>query len=40
MGSHLEMKVAWLRQCVFELKQENEILKAELTKLKAAVGVE
>jgi len=34
------MKIAWLRQCVFELKQENQMLKAELAKLKEAVGVE
>ena len=35
----LGMKVAWLRQCVFELKKENEMLKAELTKVRTAVGV-
>jgi len=40
LTSDLSMKVAWLRQCVFELKQENEMLKAELAKLKAAIGVE
>ena len=40
LGSDLGMKVAWLRQCVFELKQQNEMLKAELSKLKAAIGVE
>ncbi len=40
LTSDLGMKVAWLRQCVFELKQENEMLKAELAKLKAAVGIE
>jgi len=28
------MKVAWLRQCVFELKQENESLKARLQALE------
>jgi len=40
LGSSLSAKVAWLAQCVFELKQENEMLKAELAKLKAAVGIE
>ena len=40
LTSDLSMKVAWLRQCVCELKQENEMLKAELAKAKAAVGVE
>ena len=40
LRSSLGMKVAWLRQCVFELKQENEILKSEVAQLKAAVGVE
>ena len=38
--SDLGMKVAWLRQCVFELKQENEMLKVELAKVKARLGVE
>jgi hypothetical protein len=38
--SSLGMKVAWLRQCVYELKQENEMLKADLAELKAAVGVQ
>jgi len=33
LRSSLSMKVAWLRQCVFELKQENESLKAELAAL-------
>lgn len=40
LTSDLSVKVAWLRQCVFELKQENEMLKAELAKVKAALGVE
>jgi hypothetical protein len=40
LTSDLGMKVAWLRQCVFELKQENEMLKAELAQLKAVVSVE
>jgi hypothetical protein len=40
LGSSLSAKAAWLAQCIFELKQENEMLKAELAKLKAAVGVE
>jgi len=34
------MKISWLTQCVFELRQENQMLKAELAKLKEAVGVE
>ena len=34
------MKVAWLRQCVFELKQENQALKDDIAKLKDAVGIE
>jgi len=40
LRSNLSMKVAWLRQCVFELRQENQMFKAELAKLKEAVGVE
>ena len=35
--SNLGMKVAWLRQCVYELKQENETLKTRLAALEAAV---
>jgi hypothetical protein len=34
------MKVAWLRQCVYELKQENQTLKDEIAKLKSVVGIE
>ncbi len=34
LRSSLSMKVAWLRQCVFELKQENENLKARLEALE------
>ena len=40
LRSNLSMKVAWLRQCVFELKQENQALKDDIAKLKAAVGIE
>jgi|GEM_PF-5429656 len=40
LRSNLSMKVAWLRQCVFELKQENQTLKGEIVKLKNAVGIE
>ena len=40
LRSNLSMKVAWLRQCVFELKQENQTLKGEIVKLKEAVGIE
>lgn len=40
LRSDLSMKVAWLRQCVFELKQENESLKAELAAIKHHVGME
>lgn len=40
LRSNLSMKVAWLRQCVFELKQENQTLKDEITQLKVAVGIE
>ncbi|MCX5638373.1 MAG: hypothetical protein NTX52_11885 [Planctomycetota bacterium] len=36
----LGMSVAWLRQCVYELKQENEQLKAELADIRAKLGVE
>jgi ribosomal protein L29 len=34
------MKVTWLRQCVYELKQENEELKAELAAIRAKLGME
>ena len=34
LRSDLSMKVAWLRQCVFELKQENDSLKARLQALE------
>ncbi len=40
LRSNLSMKVAWLRQCVFELKQENQVLKDEIARLKEAVGIE
>ena len=40
LRSNLSMKVAWLRQCVFELKQENQALKDDIAKLKDAVGIE
>lgn len=40
LRSNLGMKVAWLRQCVFELKQENQTLKDEIAKLKTAVGID
>jgi hypothetical protein len=32
--------MAWLTQCVYELKQENETLKAELAAIKAKLGME
>jgi len=34
------MMVAWLRQGVFEFKQESEMLKDEIVRLKEAVGIE
>jgi hypothetical protein len=34
------MQVAWLRQCAYELKQENEQLKAELAAIKTKLGME
>jgi len=40
LRSNLSMKIAWLRQCVFELKQENQTLKDEIAQLKDAVGIE
>ena len=40
LRSNLSMKVAWLRQCVYELKQENQTLKDEIAKLKIAVGID
>ena len=39
-GTSLSMQVAWLRQCAFELKQENEQLKADLAAIKAKLGIE
>jgi hypothetical protein len=36
----LGMQVAWLRQCVYELKQENQALKSDIAILKQAVGIE
>ncbi len=40
LASDESMKVAWLRQCVFELKQENGQLKSELAAIKAKLGME
>jgi len=40
LRTDLGMQVAWLRQCAYELKQENEMLKAELAKIKAKLGME
>ena len=40
LRSSLSMKVAWLRQCVFEMKQENETLKTEIGAMKAKLGME
>lgn len=40
LRSNLSMKVAWLRQCVYELKKENQILKDEIAQIKTAVGIE
>ncbi|MCK4293109.1 MAG: hypothetical protein KAY65_07915 [Planctomycetes bacterium] len=40
LRSSLSMKVAWLRQCVFELRQENATLKGELAAIKKHVGME
>ena len=40
LRSSLSMKVAWLRQCVFELTQQNETLKAELAAIKEHVGMQ
>lgn len=34
LRTDLGMQVAWLRQCVFELKQENQMLKDQLQTLK------
>jgi len=39
-ATHLDMEVAWLRQCVYELKQENGQLKADLAAIKAKLGME
>ncbi len=39
LGTELGMQVAWLRQCVYELKQENEQLKTELAAIKAKLGI-
>jgi len=36
----LGMLVAWLRQSVYELRQENVTLKAELAAIKEHVGME
>jgi len=38
-GVSLGAEISVLRQAVYELKQENDTLKAELAKIKAAVGV-
>jgi hypothetical protein len=40
LRGNLSMKVAWLTQCVYELNQENEQLKAELSAIKAKLGME
>lgn len=40
LRTDLGMQVAWLRQCAYELKQENEMLKAELAAIKAKLGME
>jgi hypothetical protein len=40
VGSSFSAKIAWLTQCVYELKQENEHLKAELAVIKAKLGME
>ncbi len=40
LGTSLGAEVAWLRQCVFELTQENETLKAEIAAIKKHVGME
>lgn len=40
LRSSLGMKVAWLRQCVFELKGENDLLRAELAQIKQHIGIE
>jgi hypothetical protein len=40
LRTDLGMQVAWLRQCVYEFKQENEMLKAELAAIKAKLGME
>jgi len=40
LRTSLGMQVAWLRQCVFELKQENQTLKDEIAQIKDAVGIE
>jgi hypothetical protein len=40
LHSSMSMKVAWLRQCVYELKQENDILKTELAQIKAKLGMQ
>jgi len=39
LGSSVTMKLSWLTQCVFELKQENQMLKDEIARLKEAVGI-
>ena len=40
LRTDLGMQVAWLRQCAYELKQENEQLKAELAAIKTKLGME
>ena len=40
LRTDLGMQVAWLRQCVYELKQENDQLKAELAAIKAKLGMQ
>ncbi len=38
LRTNTSVKIEWLRQCVYELKQENEALKVRLAALEAAVG--
>jgi len=40
LGGDLGMMVAWLRQCVYELKQENQALKDEIVRIKATLGIQ
>lgn len=40
LGTSLGAEVVWLRQCVYELKQETETLKSVLAAIKEHVGME